>query len=213
MPYHPPSPAPVNNPVKLVQEQGQGQEQQVNNSFNPVINDSNTNTTESNSSNNSDQISSLSNITIQPSDPTYFTYGNGVSLPGNSLTLSGTTNLKDDSYITLAYTHNFGRRGYQKAFESINIYNLAERTELCASIIRDGLVVDYALQPELEYCGAFKPSAPLSTEPTRSSELAETKKMLEDLIKLNKDQQNTIQALTLRLEQIKHVPAVVPALF
>jgi hypothetical protein len=209
---NPPAPAPA-QPANVQQDQSQNQNQNINNGFNPESNTSNTNNTTSEASNEVRQQGSLSNYQINNNNSSYFGYANGVRMPSDSLVLSGSISDAGSSVVTFSYVHNIGKTSRKLAEQSVSTHNAGALAGVCANLIKEGLSIDYDLAPEFEKCRAFKAVAPLSVVPTASSELAETKAMLQELIKANKELQRTNEAFQLRILQMQNTPSPIKASF
>ena len=199
---------PTSTPVQQEQNQNQNQNGTFNNGYAPTSSDNNTTNSTSNSENAIRQTGSISNFNVQNNNNSYFQFAGGTRAPvANQIVTNVQTDLDGNNVSTVTWVHNFGGGLDKMAKREIDTYNLGAVASLCMNLAKEGIVVDYNLNPEFAKCKGFSSVATLPVlEPVASNEIDLLKAQMKDQLALMKTQQQTIEALQSRLIQMQHQP-------
>lgn len=203
--YQPPA-----QPTQVNQEQNQNQNQDgtFNNGYSPTSSDNNTTNSTSNSENAIKQTGSISNFNVQNNNNSYFQFAGGTRAPvKNQIVTNVQTDYEGNNVSTVTWVHNFGGGLDKMAKREIETYNLGAVASLCMNLAKEGIAVDYNLNPEFTKCQGFSKVAIVpEVLPVASNEIDLLKAQMKDQLALMKTQQQTIEALQLRLIQMQHEP-------
>ena len=208
----PQAPAP-NQPVNVNQEQAQEQTQNAsfNNGYQPQLTDNASSNSSSNAENAVSQIGTLSNTQYNWNNDSYYRSSKGTQLPERmSLITNISHNSWGDTIATIGLQYNFGGSVREIVKDELVLQQAQQTAALCTGLIKENIMIDYELLPEFSRCQAFNTKvvavAPAEPPVSPNKLLAEE---LRESIKLIKQQQQTIQALQIRLTQMQHAPKVV----
>ena len=154
-----------------------------------------------------------SNVQINNNNDNFFRYANGVYIPTTTLNVSSSVNSWGDATVAATVSIPLGGRSRSAALASVNLDNHARQASICTGILKNGIVVNYEMAPELSFCQAYNSvgaKPPIAPPAVQRSDIDVLRQQMKEQIALIKQQQQTIQALQLRLIQIQH-EAPVPA--
>ena len=195
------------------QKQNQNQQADFNNGYSPTNSsvDSSTSNSTSESQNVVSQSGSLVNLQQNYNHDTYFRYSTGTHIPTTSLNL-GASLLPNGQEVIQANIHiPFGGRARKLAHREVELATVSKEASICTGVIKAG--VDVSQVESLSFCNNYKTIAKPPVAVPASTEAAMLKKQMQEQLAALKKQQETIEALKLRLIQIQHQPTEVKATY
>ena len=151
-----------------------------------------------------------SNYNINNNHNNYVQYHNGSRTPVPTWTHDFVYNPSNGDAVYRTGIHiPLGGKSTKLVHKTVRLDNAVRTASACAAIIQQGIEIDYEIMPELSQCAAFKQKTVIAQGP--NTELTLLRQQILEQQKLIKQQQETLIAFKLRLEQMKHEVKQVPA--
>lgn len=146
---------------------------------------------------------SQSNYNINNNHNNYVQYHNGSRTPVPTWTTDFVYNPRTGDKVVRTGLHiPLGGKSKKLVHKTVKLDNTIRTASACTALLQSNIEVDYEMVPELSQCKYFSQKTVVQKSPV--NELKLLRQQMDEYSKLVQQQQETILALKLRLEQMKH---------